>query len=175
MDSLDRPTKAKQNQSQQELGKLDAFDIQGGDSHLYSPRADEGPRTYVPKFLPPSLVSIQKITHHDQSRNSEYSRTVLPHRKRVHHESVDFTQGLNGYSYGYGGYESQSVSAQILVDPHAIRDRNITYGTTELGQLSPMEGATRPNSLLPKHNRTGQPSALSQYQTASVQAGAKKV
>lgn len=126
MDSIhERPPKGKLNQSQQELRKLDAYEIQGGDSHLYSPRAPDAPslRTYIPKFLPPSLVSIQKITHNEQSRNSDYSRTIFT-RKKVHHESVDFT---------YGGYDSQSASAKLLVDPYAMRDRKITYGTTELG------------------------------------------
>lgn len=160
---MDRPPKGTLHQSQQELGKLDAFDMQGGDSHLYSPRAPDAPslRTHIPKFLPPSLVSIQKITHNEQSRNSDYSRTIFA-RKKVHHESVDFT-------YGYGGYESQSASAKLLVDPSAMRDRKIIYGTTELGQLSPVAGATRP------HNQTGQPSVLSQYQSASVQAAGRKV
>ena len=120
----------------------------------------------APKFMPPSLVSIQKITlNGEQSRNSDYSRTVFK-RNKPQHQSVDFSYGL-----GYGGYESQSVSAQILVDPKAKRNnRDITFGTTELGQLSPIEGASRP-----VYNRTSNPSALSQYRSANTHVGSTKV
>ena len=96
MDSLERADKAKHNQSQQELGRLDPFDIhQSGESHLLSPKNQERQRAHVPKFLPPSLVSIHKVTRQDQTGDSEYSRTLV--RKKVHHESVDFTD-LGGQS-----------------------------------------------------------------------------
>lgn len=102
-ESLD-PQGGRYGELSNELSKPPShpFDIQrSGEVSVFSPRD----ATLQRKFLPPSLVSIEKITGPD--KDSHYSRSIL--RKRhghANHQSVDWTQN----SYKTNGLDSPNFA-----------------------------------------------------------------